>query len=273
MFDWLMNLDFFQRAIIAGIGIAILAGPLGCLVLWRRMAYFGDTLAHSTLLGVSFALLLNVNIYIGLISISLIVACLLAALTKQKWLASDAVLGILSHTTLAIGLIAATSIRGVRVDILSYLYGDILAVNLQDIACIMIIAISVMALIYRLWNWLLSATIDADLAQIEGVPVDFVNWALIIMLALVFSVAIKLVGVLLITALLIIPASAARRFAKTPEIMVVIASVIGCAAVLCGFWASLTWDWPTGPSIVVATAIIFTMSLLFSGLKSLRLQS
>lgn len=262
MYAWLLGLDFITRAIFAGIGIAILAGPLGSLIVWRRMAYFGDTLAHSTLLGLSLALLLNINIYIGLITVSLIVAGLLAALNRQKWLASDAILGILSHSTLAIGLIAATMIQGVRVDLLSYLYGDILAVDLQDIAYILAVVVVVLALVALLWRWLLSATIHSDLARVEGVPVELTNWAFIIMLALVFAVAIKLVGVLLITALLVIPASAARRFVRTPEAMVVVASLIGCSAVLVGFWASLTWDWPTGPAIVVTTAGIFILSLL-----------
>jgi len=270
MIDWLLQLDFAQRALFAGIGIALLSGPLGSLMLWRRMAYFGDTLAHSTLLGISLALLLHVNIYIGLFSICLLVACLLAGLTKQKWIANDAILGILSHTTLAIGLITATAIRGVRVDLLSYLYGDILSVNLQDIFYIYLVVIAVLIILWRLWPWLLSATIHVDLARTEGVPVDFTSWSLILMLALVFAVAIKLVGVLLITALLIIPASAARNFAKTPETMVAIASVIGCLAVMLGFWASLTWDWPTGPAIVVAAAGIFALSMTATGLRTAR---
>lgn len=261
MIDWIQSLDFVQRALIAGMGIAILAGPLGSLMLWRRMAYFGDTLAHSTLLGISLSLLLHINIYTGLVTVCLLVACLLAGLTKQKWLASDAILGILSHTTLAIGLITATAIRGVRVDLLSYLYGDILSVNLQDITYIFLVVIVVLLLLWRLWRWLISATIHVDLARTEGVPVDFTSWALIIMLALVFAVAIKLVGVLLITALLIIPASAARKFARTPEMMIVVASIFGCLSVALGFWASLFWDWPTGPSIVVAAAGIFALSI------------
>lgn len=263
MIDWLATLTFIDRALIAGIGIALLSGPLGSLMLWRRMAYFGDTLAHSTLLGISVALLLHVNLYIGLITVSLLIAALLASLTKQKWLANDTILGILSHTTLAIGLITATAIQGVRVDILSYLYGDILSVNLQDIAFIFLVVALVLIILWRLWGWLLSATVHADLARTEGVPVDFTSWALIIMLALVFAVAIKLVGVLLITALLIIPASAARRFARTPEAMVLIASGIGCIAVLLGFWASLSWDWPTGPAIVAAAAGVFGLGFVF----------
>lgn len=261
---WLLTLDFTTRALLAGLGIAILAGPLGSLMIWRRMAYFGDTLAHSTLLGISLALLLRINMYIGLVSITLIVASLLAALNKQKWLASDAILGILSHSTLAIGLVSATAIKGVRIDLLSYLYGDILAVDLTDLSYIGIIIVVVALILWKLWRGLLSTTIDSDLAQVEGIPVNAANWAFIVLLALVFAVAIKLVGALLITALLIIPASAARRFAASPEWMIVISSILGCIAVVTGFWASLAWDWPTGPSIVVAASMIFAISLAVS---------
>ncbi len=260
--DWLLGLDFTSRALLAGFGIALLAGPLGSLMIWRRMAYFGDTLAHSTLLGISLALLLHVNIYFGLVSITLLVAGLLASLNKHKWLASDTILGILSHATLAIGLVAATAIQGVRVDLLSYLYGDILAVDADDLVYIALVIVIVAAVLYKLWRWLLATTVHNDLAQVEGVPVHVANWAFIILLALVFAVAIKLVGVLLITALLIIPASTARRFAATPERMIFLASVFGCVAVMIGFYASLTWDWPTGPAIVVAAATLFAVSLL-----------
>lgn len=259
--DSIITLDFTTRALMAGLGIAILAGPLGSLMIWRRMAYFGDTLAHSTLLGVSLALLLHVNVYIGLVSISLIIAFLLAALNKQKWLASDAILGILSHSTLAIGLVAATAIQGVRVDLLSYLYGDILAVDFNDLIYIGMVIVITAILLWRMWRWLLATTIHNDLAQVEGVPVNVANWSFVILLALVFAVAIKLVGVLLITALLIIPASAARRFSRNPESMIVLASIIGCIAVGMGFWSSMRWDWPTGPAVVVAAAILFAASL------------
>lgn len=256
-----LHFDFATRAMLAGIGIAILAGPLGSLMIWRRMAYFGDTLAHSTLLGICLALLLNINIYIGLTTITLLIAAMLAALNKQKWLASDAILGILSHSTLAIGLVAATAIQGVRVDLLSYLYGDILAVGLQDLIYIAVVMLIVATTLLKLWTWILATTIHSDLAQVEGVPVNITNWSFIILLALVFAVALKLVGALLITALLIIPASTARRFAATPEMMIFLASVIGCLAVVIGFFASLYWDWPTGPAIVVASAVMFAISL------------
>ncbi len=258
----LLSLDFTTRALLAGMGIAVLAGPLGSLIIWRRMAYFGDTLAHSTLLGISLSLLLNINIYVGLIIVSLLIAAVLACLNKQRWLASDSILGILSHSTLALGLVAATVIPGVRVDLLGYLYGDILSVNLQDLGYIAIVLLIVGITLWRLWKWLLSTTIHSDLAEVEGVPVAITNWSFIFLLALVFAVAIKLVGALLITALLIIPASSARRFAQTPELMAILSCIIGCMAVVLGFMCSLYWDFPTGPAIVVAAATIFTLSFV-----------
>lgn len=260
--DWLPNLDFMHRALLAGLGVALLAGPLGSLILWRRMAYFGDTLAHSTLLGLCFGLLLHINVYIGLVSVSLLVGGMLATLLRQNWLASDAILGILSHTTLAVGLIVATVMQGVRIDLLSYLYGDILSVNMLDIFYILRVDLVAFILLWGLWQKFLSATVHADLAQVEGVPVTIINWLFIIILAFVFAFAIKIVGVLLITALLIIPAAAARRFAKSPEAMVILASIIGAVAVGLGFAASLNWDWPTGPAIVVSATAIFLLSLI-----------
>lgn len=255
-----MQLDFIARALLAGIGIALVAGPLGSLIVWRRMANFGDTLAHSTLLGVCLALLLSINLYIGLIGVCVLVACALAGLSSQKHLANDTILGILAYTTLALGLIVATFLQGVRVDLLGYLYGDILAVNETDLAWIYGLDILVLLVLTKLWRSLLSMTVHEDLARVEGVSIAKVKWTLMIMMALVFAIAMKLIGILLITALLIIPASGARQFAKTPEQMAILASILGMIAVLAGILVSVYWDWPTGPAIVVMSAVIFVVS-------------
>lgn len=265
--DWLPQLDFTHRALIAGLGIAVLAGPLGSLILWRRMAYFGDTLAHSTLLGLCLGMLLHINLYIGLVAVSLLVAIILVSLVKQNWLASDTVLGILSHTTLATGLIVATTVPGIRIELLSYLFGDILSVNMIDIFYILRVDLVALIILWGFWPKFLSTTVDKDLAKVEGLPVDVINWMFIIMLAFVFAFAIKIVGVLLITALLIIPPAAARRFARSPEQMVLLASIFGAIAVGAGFMASLNWNWPTGPAIVVMATLIFFLSL-FTKLRS-----
>lgn len=258
-----MQLDFIQRALLGGIGIAIIAGPLGSVIIWRRMANFGDALGHSMLLGVAFALFLNINLYLGLFGITLTIAASLAALSYQKQIAPDALLSILAQTTLALGLIFATTFKGIRIDLLEYLYGDILAIENVDLLWIYGIVLSATALLMVIWRSLLSITIHEDLAFVEGTKVMLIHWLFIIVLALVFAVAMKLVGVLLITALLIIPAASARRFSKTPEQMAIFASVIGILSVILGVKASQYIDWPTGPAIVVAGFIFFTLSLIF----------
>ncbi len=258
-----MFLDFMTRAVIAGVGIALVAGPLGSLIVWRRMANFGDALAHSTLLGLCFALLLNIHIYIGLTSVCILVASTLALFSKQRHLANDTILCMLAYATLAIGLILATVLKGIRVDLLSYLYGDILSVNHTDLIWIYCVDVLVFLSLLKIWRPILSMTVHEDLARVEGVPVATMQWTLVVIMAIVFSIAMKLVGILLITALLIIPASAARQIARTPEKMAIIASIIGMIAVWGGIQLSFNWDWPAGPAIVVVAMVIFVASVLF----------
>jgi len=264
MIDFIPGLDFIGRALLAGLAITIVTGPLGSVMVWRRMSYFGDTLAHSTLFGVTLALLLNINIYIGLIAMCLVIALLLSILSKQKKLPSDAILGMLSHLALALGLIAATSISSVRVNLLGYLFGDILSVTAMDIYWIFIVDIVVIGVLFYFWRLLLSITIQEDLAKIEGVPVELTKLAFLLIIALVFAIAMRLVGVLLITALLIIPASASRLISKSPEQMAIFASILGMLSVGAGIGVSLSWDIPTGPSIVVCSAGVFLVCLLGS---------
>ena len=256
-----MSLDFMMRGMIAGIGVALVAGPLGSIVVWRRMANFGDALAHSTLLGLCFSLLFNIHLYIGLTTVCMVVAGVLGLLALQRQLANDTILCILAYTTLAIGLILATVLKGIRIDLLGYLYGDILAVNHIDLMWIFSVDIVVFLTLFKIWNRILSITVHQDLAKIEGVPVAAVQWSLIFLLAIVFAVAMKLVGVLLITALLIIPASAARQLTKSPEQMAIVASGAGVLSVFLGMSISSDWDWPAGPAIVVVASLLFLISL------------
>jgi len=262
-----MSLDFISRAMIAGVGIAWVAGPLGSLIVWRRMANFGDALAHSTLLGLCFALLFNIHVYIGLTVICMIVACLLTLFSRQQQLANDTILSILAYATLAAGLILATVLKGIRIDLLGYLYGDILAVNKTDIIWIYCVDVFAILILLKIWRSALSMTVHEDLAKVEGVPVTVIHWILTLLMAIVFAVAMKLVGILLITALLIIPASSARQISKTPEQMAVLASILGSVAVYGGIVVSVNWDWPAGPAIVVVAMLIFMISLLISTLR------
>ena len=257
--------DFLLRALLGGLGVALATGPLGTFIVWRRMAYFGDTLAHSGLLGVVLGVVLGINPELGVVSTCLLVALVLVLLQRQRGLATDTLLGILAHTTLSLGMVTLAFMETLRIDLVSYLFGDILAVSRADLYWIWGGATLALAALALLWRPLLAATVHEELAQVEGVPVFAVRLAFMLLIAIVIAVAMKVIGILLITSLLIIPAATARRFAGSPEGMALLASAIGCLAVGAGLGASLYWDTPAGPSVVVAASTLFGLSALLPG--------
>lgn len=254
--------DFFTRALLAGIGVAILAGPLGCFIIWRRMAYFGDTLAHSALLGVALGLLFSFNLTFAVFIVATVLALLLFTLERMAALSADSLLGILSHSALAIGLVALSLMPWVRMDLTGLLFGDILAVSRLDLMVIYGGGVLVLVGLAYIWRGLFASTLSPEIAAAEGLHPDRVSIIFMLLLALVIAIAMKVVGVLLITALLIIPAATARRFAWSPEVMLVIAALLGVVSVIGGLYSSLYWDTPSGPSIVVAATCLFAISLL-----------
>ena len=258
--------DFLIRATLAGIGVALAAAPLGCFIVWRRMAYFGDATAHAAILGVALALAFNLSIMLGTLVMALAMALSVSALSGRGR-AMDTMLGVLSHSALAAGLVAVSLLQGVRLDLSSYLFGDILAVGRTDLAVIWGGAVMVIGLIWARWSALLTATLSDDLATAAGIDPRREQLILTLALAVVVAVAIKVVGVLLIAALLIIPAAAARSFARTPEAMALIAAGIGGASALVGMALAWTFDTPAGPSIVCVAAAAFGVSAMIDLLR------
>jgi len=254
--------DFIFRALIAGCGIALLAGPLGCFVVWRRMAYFGDTLSHAALLGVAAGFALGAAPMIGVMLTCIAVGALLLGFQSQSRVPTDTLLGILSHAALSFGLIALAFMDDVRVDLMGYLFGDILAVTMTDIYWIYAGAAVVLSVLAAIWRPLIALTVHADLAMAEGISAARLKIIFMLLIALAVALAMKIVGVLLISALLIIPTAAARRFAKGPEAMALGTVILGLASVGGGLFASVQWDAPSGPSIVAAATFLFVVSLL-----------
>lgn len=259
--------DFLLYACIAGVLVAIIAAPLGTLVVWQRLAYFGDTLAHSALLGSALGLLLHINPWWTVFGVAVIVGSLLALLQNRPQLNADSLLGIISHGSLALGLVAV-SFSETRVDLNSYLFGDLLAVTRDELLLMFVVAIAIGILLLRVWDRLLAITVHAELAAVEGLPVARLRLLQLIMLALLVAVAMKVVGVLLITALLIIPANIARPWARTPEQMAGLAVGLGSISVLLGIALSMWLDTPTGASVVLAATLAFTVSLTAHKLKT-----
>jgi zinc transport system permease protein len=256
MFD-----DFMLRAMLAGVGLSLATGPLGAFVVWRRMAYFGDAVAHAAILGVALALAFSLSVFIGTVTVALAVGLIAATLATGRR-AMDTTLGVLAHSALALGLVGISFVRGVRIDLNALLFGDILTVTSGDLALIWAGSGVVLALLAWRWSGLLSATLNEELAASTGVDPRREQLVLTLAMALVVALSLKVVGALLIGALLIIPAAAARGFARTPETMAALAVVIGALAAVGGVVASATLDTPAGPSIVVAATLVFILSLV-----------
>lgn len=256
------TVELFWPALSAGLLVALVAGPLGSLLVWRRLAYFGDSLAHAALLGVGLSLLLSIPGWAGISMVCMVVALLLGVLLKRPELASDTLLTILATTSLSLGLIVISLANGIRVDLMAYLFGDLLSLAPQDLPALLAGAAVILALLFWQWRGLVLASINEEMAAVDGVPVIRLRFLLLVLLALTVTAAMKVVGVLLITALLIIPAAAARRLSRTPEQMAVLATLIGMLAVCAGLAGSLQWDLPLGPAIVVAAAFCFLLTSL-----------
>ena len=254
---------FIIRAIIAGVGIAIIAGAIGCFVVWRKMAYFGDSLAHSALLGVALGLVMGISTNLGTIIICSIFAVVLIWLQQKKILATDTLLGILAHSALSVGMVTLSLLEK-SVDLHSYLFGDILAVTSAEIYFILFGGFFVLIFLYFNWSSFVLMTIDEKLAKAEGINIVFYQLLIMLLMTVVVAVSFKIVGLLLITSLLIIPAAAARQLANSPEKMAIISSLLAVLSVAIGVYSSLYLDTPSGPSIVVASTIIFITISIFS---------
>ena len=254
--------DFLFRAFVAGIGLALITGPLGCFIVWRRLSYFGDTLAHSALLGVVIAYALSFNIVLSVFIISGVISLSLLYLQKKTYLPNDALLGLLAHSVLAVGLVLLGILSFIRIDLMGLLFGDILSVNFNDLLIIWIGGIIVLCILVLIWRPLFAGTVNLELAKAEGLKPELANTIFTLLIAAVIAISIKIVGILLITGLLIIPASASRNLSSTPIQMAIIASIIGIISVVLGLYSSMTWNTSTGPTILSLALIIFVLSLI-----------
>ena len=256
MFD-----DFFIRALVAGLGIALVTGPLGCFVIWRRLSFFAGTLAHSSLLGVTLAFSFDINISFSVLLISSALALILLRLQKSTKLPNDALLGLLAHSSLAIGLVVIGFLSYIRFDIMGLLFGDILAVNKKDLLVIWIGGAIILLILKIIWKPLFASTVNYELAEAEGMKPEKINAVFTILMAALIAISIKMVGILLITGMLIIPAAMARNLANNPKQMIIISIISGLLAVVLGLYSSLQFNSASGPSIITAALVLFILSM------------
>ena len=256
MFD-----DFFIRALFAGIGVAFVTGPLGCFVVWRRLSYFGDTLAHSSLLGVTIAFSLEFNIALSVFITSSVVALFLIQLQKKTNLPGDALLGLLAHSSLGVGLVAIGFLSFIRFDVMGLLFGDILAVNVNDLLVIWIGGALILIILKLIWKPLFASTVNYELAEAEGLNPERAKAIFTLLMAAIIAISIKMIGLLLITGMLIIPAAMARNVSNSPKGMIIFSVIGGLLSVFLGLFSSLNFNTPSGPSIIVAALMLFIISL------------
>ncbi|MCX8660337.1 zinc ABC transporter permease subunit ZnuB [Gilliamella sp. B2772] len=257
-------IELLLPSLLAGLCLSCLTGPLGTFVVWRRMSYFGDTLSHAALLGVAFGFLFNINLFYAIVLVTLILAIGLLWLESQKQLPVDTLLGILAHSALSLGLVVISLMNSIRIDLMGYLFGDLLSITMFDVYQILICVLIIGILLIWRWNQFLFITVSEELAFSHGINVPLTKFMLTILLALTIGIAMKFVGALIITALLIIPAATAKYYAKNPESMAFFAILIGMLSILCGVLFSLIYDTPTGPSVVLSNTCLFFISLFIS---------
>jgi zinc transport system permease protein len=261
---------FLMRALLAGLGLAVIAAPLGCFVVWRRMAYYGEAVAQAGLIGIAGGLALSLNLTAGVLIVTLAVSLLLVLLSRQRAVPFDTLLGLLAHAALAIGVIAASLVRGPQLDLMAFLFGDIFAVSGTDLNWIYVGGALALVAMISVWRPLLSLSVHEDLAAAEGVAVERVKLVFVLVLALVVAIAIKIVGALLTIAFLIMPAAAARPLSETPEQMVLFAAIFGALSVALGLFLSVSFDTPGGPSIVLVLALFFVAAIFPTVLRGRR---
>lgn len=251
--------ELLLRALLGGALLALMAGPLGALMVWRRMAYTGDAIAHASLLGVALSLITGgvVPQLFGMLFVALVMAMILARYAGDARFTTDSMLGVLSHGALALGLVLVSLNHSVQVDINAYLFGDILSISWAEIGLLALLAGIVLLVLKLQWRALLIATLDTSLAKMEGIHIARQQLLLTLLLGGMIAIAVKITGILLIIALLIIPAASARYLARSPGQMACVASLLGMLSVLGGLSAALKLDVPAGPMMVVAATVLF----------------
>ncbi len=255
--------DFLWRA---GLGAGLLAaacGPIGCFILWRRMAYVGESVAHMGLLGAALGLLIGVNALVGTTALA-IAAALIMARAADRTIPAGTFVGIIGHMGLALGFIVLSLMETVRTDLLGYLFGDVLALSNSDLIAITAVGIAVLGATALIWKPLLRSAAGGPIAAAEGRASSLAQTGFLILTAVLVAFGLKVVGALLIVALLIIPPAAARPLAKTPEAMALWAAILGAVSAPLGLAASLTFDAPAGPCIVLAAGGLFALSMAYS---------
>jgi zinc transport system permease protein len=259
MTEWLD--DFLIRAVLAGLIMVVIAAPMGCLMVWQRLAFLSDTLGHAAVLGVGLGLMLQLEPIFGVLAVALVIVFSLSRVSSFNSALSETTLAIISHTGLAGGIILVGLLPGPAVNLEAILFGDLLATTSADLLNLLLTTVLLLVLLLRHWRAFVAVSVSREIAQAEGIEVRRIQFLMYIMIALLVAVMMKVMGVLLIAAMLVIPTSSARLFSRSPEQMVYISGLYGLFALGGGITSSFHFDWQTGPAIVVSATVLLLLTL------------
>ena len=254
--------DFVIRALIAGLLMVSIAAPMGCLMVWQRLAFLSDTLGHAAVLGVGIGIGLQIHPMLGVLAVILLIVLSLSRVNSFNNALSETTLAIISHSGLAAGLILLGTMPSQNISLESILFGDLLATSENDL---MMIAITVTVLVFLLlhhWRSFVAVSVSREIAQAEGIEVRKTQFLMYLMIALLVAVMMKVMGVLLIAAALVIPTSSARLVSRSPEQMVLFSAIFGIGSLAGGMTSSFHFDWQTGPAIVLSAAVLLVITLV-----------
>ena len=259
MTEWLD--DFLVRSVIAGLIMVVIAAPMGCLMVWQRLAFLSDTLGHAAVMGVGLGLLLEVTPVFGVLAVALLIVFSLNRVNSFNSALSETTLAIISHTGLAGGIILVGLLPAQSVNLEAILFGDLLATTSADLTRLLITTVVLLLLLLHHWRSFVAVSVSREIAQAEGIEVRKVQFLMYIMIALLVAVMMKVMGVLLIAAMLVIPTTSARLFSRSPEQMVAVSALYGLGALVGGISSSFQFDWQTGPAIVVSATMLLLVTL------------
>jgi zinc transport system permease protein len=259
MTEWLD--DFLVRSVIAGLIMVVIAAPMGCLMVWQRLAFLSDTLGHAAVMGVGLGLLLEVTPVFGVLAVALLIVFSLNRVNSFNSALSETTLAIISHTGLAGGIILVGLLPAQSVNLEAILFGDLLATTSADLIRLLITTVVLLLLLLHHWRSFVAVSVSREIAQAEGIEVRKVQFLMYIMIALLVAVMMKVMGVLLIAAMLVIPTTSARLFSRSPEQMVAVSAFYGLGALVGGISSSFQFDWQTGPAIVVSATMLLLITL------------
>ncbi len=259
----IFGLGFFQRALVAGVLLSVVCGALSVFVILRRMAFIGVGISHSAFGGVALGFLLGVDPLWTGVGFAMVVAVLIEWAQSRGHLEEDAAIGIFFAASMALGVVFLHLSRTYNVDVFGFLFGNILAIGRRQVVEILLVALAVLTAVLAFFKELVFLSFDEEMAWVSGVPVKALRYFFLTLMALVIIVSIYLVGIILVSALLVIPGAIARNLTRHITSMMAVSMGAAVSSCLGGLFISSVVDWPSGATIVLLLSLGFFGSALF----------